>query len=123
MATPGYFRVPVSGELKGNALTITIGDTASSDFADTLKGRAVYVVLAPAAPLPYTMMSNIPVQKAQFILSRGLRTTAVLPVATAHRKPVVKTAARSFDRKEVVSNGDVTVTWKLDVKACNPACR
>jgi hypothetical protein len=70
------------------------------------------------------MMSSIPVQKAQFILSRGLRTTAVLPVVTStHGKPAVKTAAGSFDRKDVVSNGEVTVTWKLDVKACNPACR
>jgi hypothetical protein len=28
----------------------------------------------------------------------------------------------TFDRKEVVSNGEVTVTWKLQVKACNPDC-
>lgn len=63
-------------------------------------------------------------QKAQFILSRGLRTTAVLPVATATQgKNIVKTAAKTFDRKEVVSNGEVTVTWKLDVKACNPECQ
>lgn len=124
MATPGYFRVPVTGVLKGNELTITVGDAASNDFSDALKGRAVYVVLAPAAPIPYTMAANIPVQKAQFILSRGLRTTAVLPVATATQgKSIIKTAAKSFDRKEVVSNGEVTVTWKLDVKACNPECQ
>ena len=123
MATPSYFRVPVRGLLTGNELTITIGDTALNDFSDAVKGRAIYVVLAPAAPVPYTMLSNIPVQKAQFILSRGLRTTAVLPVATVGAKRVTKVAARSFDRKEVVSNGEVTVMWKLDVKACNPGCR
>jgi hypothetical protein len=123
MATPSYFRVPVKGLLKGKQLTITIGDAALNDFSDAVKGRAIYVVLPPAAPIPYTMQSSIPVQKAQFILSRGLRTTAVLPVATAGARPVTRVAAQSFDRKEVVSNGEVTVTWKLDVKACNPGCR
>jgi len=28
----------------------------------------------------------------------------------------------AFDRKEVVSNGEVTVTWKIQLKACNPGC-
>jgi hypothetical protein len=34
-----------------------------------------------------------------------------------------KTAVKTLDRKEVVSNGEVTVTWKIAVKACNPDCR
>jgi len=124
MATPGYFRVPVKGSLAGSELTVTVGDAAYNDFSDLVKGRAVYVVLAPAAPIPYVMASSLPVQKAQFILSRGLRTTGVLPVTTSGSGPsLMKVAVKTFDRREVVSNGEVTVTWKIDVKACNPDCR
>lgn len=123
MGTPGYFRVPVKGSLAGSELTITIGDAAYNDFSDLVKGRAVYVVLAPAAPIPYVLASDIPVQKAQFILSRGVRTTGALPVTTSSQgKAIVKTAVKTFERKEVVSNGEVTVTWNLQVKACNPDC-
>ena len=88
--------MPVKGSLKGTELTITVGDGAYNDFSEAVKGRAVYVVLAPAAPIPYTMMSNIPVQKAQFILSRGLRTTAVLDGDTSLDEVTADEAAARF---------------------------
>jgi len=125
MATPGYFRVPVKGRLDPNGqLTVTVGDHALNDFTEAVKGRVVYIMLPPASPIPYTMIATIPVQKAQFILSRGLRTTATMPVATrASGTSMVKVADQTFDRVEHVSNGEVTVTWKINVKACNPDCQ
>jgi len=121
--TPGYFRVPVTGSIAGTQLTLKVGEAAQNDFSAAVKGRAVYVLVSPAVPLPYTMASTIPLQKAQFIISRGLRTTAVMPIVTTTAgKAMIKTVTGTFDRKEVVSNGEVTVTWKIQLKACNPGC-
>jgi hypothetical protein len=123
MATPAYFRVPIKGELAGKQLKITVGEASLNDFTDAVKGQAIYVMVTPAVPIPQTLASNIPVQKGQFMLSRAMRTTGTLPISVATKdKLTIQTAQQSFTRKEVVSNGEVTVTWKLNVKACNPEC-
>ncbi|HXG87312.1 MAG TPA: hypothetical protein VNJ02_03170 [Vicinamibacterales bacterium] len=121
-ATPAYFRIPVKGKLQGDNLEITIGDTAMVDFSSQIKGRAYYLMIAPPV-LPYLLASDIPIEKAQFVISRGLRTTATMPLtSTTKGKQVFKIGDQTFTRKEVVSNGEVTVTWNLRVKACNPEC-
>ena len=123
MATPAYFRVPIKGELAGKQLKITVGDASLNDFTEVVKGRAIYVMLTPAAPIPQPLGANIPVQNGQFMLSRAMRTTGTLPITVATKgKLTIQTAEQTFTRKEVVSNGEVTVNWKLNVKACNPEC-
>jgi hypothetical protein len=123
MATPAYFRVPIKGELAGKQLKITVGDASLNDFTDLVKGRALYVMVTPAVPIPQPLAANLPVQNGQFMLSRAMRTTGTLPVTVATKgKMTIQTAEQSFTRQEVVSNGEVTVNWKLHVKACNPEC-
>lgn len=123
MGTPAYFRVPIKGELAGKTLKITVGETSLNDFTELVKGRAIYVMVTPAVPIPQTLKSDITVQNGQFMLSRAMRTTGTLPISVATKgKQTIQTAEQSFTRKEVVSNGEVTVTWQLNVKACNPEC-
>jgi hypothetical protein len=130
MASPTYFRIPVQGLLKSNKLAVTVNDVADNDFSDSIRGDVYYVVTVP--PLPEVLHSTLPVQKAQFIISRGLRKTAIFEIQPVdyettrsdmpHSKMLIKVASQNFQREEVVSKGEVTVRWNIDVKVCNPAC-
>jgi len=120
-ATPAYFRVPITGKLAGDTLTFTVADSAIIDFTEAVKARVLYVVYVSL--VPQTLSTNLPIQNAQFVLSRGVRTTASMPVtSTTKGKQLFKLAEQTFTRKEVVSNGEVTVRWNLQMKACNPEC-
>lgn len=119
--TPAYFRVPITGKLDGDTLTFTVADSAIIDFTEAVKARVLYVVYVSL--VPQTLSTSIPIQSAQFVLSRGVRTTGTMPVtSTTKGKQLFKLAEGAFTRKEVVSNGEVTVQWNLQMKACNPDC-
>ncbi len=124
LALPNYFLVPVTGTMSGDQVTIEVAPAAQMDFRKDLKGTAWYVSIPFAAMIPIVQKFDIPMQNAQFILSRALRNKATVAVATAKRPQgfLLKTIAQTFTRQEVVSNGEVTVKWNLNVKACNPEC-
>lgn len=71
MGTPGYFRIPVEGESIGEKVTLNILP-ALNDFSNLVKGRAFYVFFEPILPIPYFSQIEFPLQKAHFILSRGM---------------------------------------------------
>ena len=122
-ATPAYFLVPVKGTLVGDEITLQVGE-ATVDFSDGTKGTAHYVLLPPSGlPLPSVQKWDLPIQKAQFVLSRGLRKDATLPVTSATRGGVAfRTAQKTFTRTENDATSEYRVQWTVNVKACNPEC-
>jgi len=124
MALPNYFLVPVTGAMQGNSLTIEVAPAGQMDFRKDLRGTAWYVSIPYAAMIPIVQKFDLPMQNAQFILSRALRNKATVSVATEKRPQgfLLKTIDQTFTRQEVVSDGEVTVKWNVKVKACNPEC-
>ena len=126
MLLPNYFLIPVTGALAtdGNSLTIKVAEKGIKDFKEGLCAYAYYASMPRGSFIPIVQKFDIPMENAQFILSRGLRSPATVKVKTEKlpKGTLVKTIAETFTRTEVVSNGEVTVKWELKVKACNPAC-
>jgi len=126
MAIPHYFKVRVTGSYSlGDSITIEIAPKGQQDFLPGLHAVAYYVLLpSTIIPIPLVERFDIPIQNAQFILSRGLRNTSTMKVATgkSSKGSLLNTIEQTFTREEVVSDGEVTVKWNLKVKACNPEC-
>ena len=126
MAIPKYFKVRVTGSYSLNdSVTINIAPTGIVDFGKDLHSTAYYVLLPSAIiPIPLVEHFDIHMEDAQYILSRGLRNTSTMKVATgkSSKGSLLSTIEQTFTREEVVSNGEVTVKWNVNVKACNPEC-
>jgi hypothetical protein len=125
MAIPYYFSVPVTGTYNiDDRVTIDVAKNGRVDFND-LNANAYYVIVPSAIlPIPLVERFNIPIQTAQYILSRGLRSPATIKVKTtkAPNGSLLKTIEQTFTREEVVSDGEIKAKWNLKVKACNPEC-
>jgi len=124
-----YFKVPVTGALAadGNSVAIEVAQAATIDFKTGmletgLKATAYYVSLPQGTIIPIVQTFDIPMQSAQFILSRGLRSPATIKVKTEKlpKGQLVKMIDQTFTRTEDL--GDVKVNWNLKVKACSPNC-
>jgi hypothetical protein len=120
MGTPGYFRIPVEGEIIGEKVTLNILP-ALNDFSDAVKGRAFYVFFEPIVPIPYFSQIEFPIQKAHFILSRGMLEKSEYTIV-ANKAAKVSEIKRPFTRNWKSEKGDIRITWNVDVQACNPKC-
>ena len=123
LALPTYFKVPVTGVFAadGNTVVIEVASTAVKDFKG-LNANAFYASLPRGSMIPIVQRFDIPMQNAQFILSRGLRSPATVKVKTekSSKGQLVKTIEQTFTRAEDLN--DVKVNWNLKVKACSPNC-
>ena len=120
MGTPGYFRIPVEGEIIGEKVTLNILP-ALNDFSDLVKGRAFYVFFEPILPVPYFSEIEFPVQKAHFILSRGMMEKSEYNIV-ANKAAKASEIKRDFTRDWKSDKGDVRIKWNVGVRACNPKC-
>jgi hypothetical protein len=116
---PSSFSVPITGTLKGNQLTFTIPEGGGRDFSSQVVGRAIYVFLAPAAPLPSVQVARLDYQKAWWVLSRGTEgsPTFTVTVPAGQKYSLIQ---RSFSREQQMAR--FKVTFKVDIQACNPDC-
>ncbi len=120
MGTPGYFRIPVEGEIIGEKVTLNILP-ALNDFSDVVKGRAFYVFFEPVVPIPYFSQIEFPIQKAHFILSRGMLEKSEYTIV-ANKAAKASEIKRPFTRNWKSEKGDIRITWNVNVRACNPKC-
>lgn len=120
MGTPGYFRIPVEGEIIGEKVTLNILP-ALNDFSDLVKGRAFYVFFEPILPVPYFSQIEFPVQKAHFILSRGMMEKSEYNIV-ANKAAKASEIKRDFTRDWKSEKGDIRIKWNVGVRACNPKC-
>jgi len=123
LALPKSFKVPVNGVFAadGNTVVIEVASTAIKDFKG-LTANVYYASLPQGAMIPIVQRFDIPMQNAQFILSRGLRSPATVKVKTEKLSngKLMKTIEQTFKRTEDLD--DVIVYWDVKIKACSPEC-
>ena len=118
MALPHGFYIPVKGELHNGKITLNI-EEATKDLSDAIQAEIFYVFLEPSLPIPSVQRVDAPLQKAQFIFSRGMRAKPEFDVVTTKDQLKIE---RTFKRTEDLKDADILIEWKVDVKACNPSC-
>jgi hypothetical protein len=115
---PYAFLVPVHGIIDKKKMILEV-DKAVKDYGDNVKGTAWYILVEPSLPIPYVMTTDLPMVKAQFILSRGLRGKAEFDVTMDKKRATIQ---KTFTRTVKADNGEYKVDWLVKVKACNPNC-
>ena len=117
MGTPAYFHVPVQGELIGGKLILKLLD-AKVDFTDVVKNRLVLIAIHPALPIPMIKTFDFPVQKAQYVLTRGMQPRGgSLPefaVTVSGDKSIIQ---REFTRDFTSDDGSIRLICRVVVKA------
>ncbi|MGH9162374.1 MAG: hypothetical protein ACRD2X_20610 [Vicinamibacteraceae bacterium] len=111
--TPNYFYVPVEGELVKDRIVMKTLD-ARVDFSEMVKNRLILIYVPPVLPIPRITTFDFPIQKAQFILSRGIEDGGApeFKVAVEGDKQVID---RTFTRDE--QPGETKVNFVVSVRA------
>ncbi len=119
-AGPYSFLVPVHGIIDGDHMILEV-DKATKDYGDLVKGRTWYVLMDPTSPtpIPYIMRTDLPMVKAQFILSRGTHGKPSFPIVVNGETSTIE---KTFTRTAADAKGNYKVVWRIEIKACNPAC-
>lgn len=117
MGTPAYFFVPVQGELANGKITLRLMD-AKVDFTDLVKNRLVLVAVQPALPVPMIKTFDFPVEKAHYVLTRGMQPRGgSLPEFTITVSGDKSGISREFTRDATTPDGSVVLKCRVVVKA------
>jgi hypothetical protein len=117
MGTPGYFHVPVQGELVGGRIILKLLD-AKVDFTDVVKNRLVLIAIHPALPIPMIKTFDFPVEKAHYVLTRGMQPKGEsLPEFAITVSGDKSTIQREFTRDATSPDGSVKLKCRVVVKA------
>ncbi len=114
--TPAFFKVPVRGDLRGETVTIELGN-AVVDFDDA-RVKVVQILLPVLAMRIFVNDYALPYKGARFMMFRAMDDTP----AEFNVKRVGKTMVieRQFKRKK--NGSESSGTYNLSIKACNPGC-
>ncbi len=116
---PYAFLVPVHGLIDGDKIILEVDDAVKDYDSKIVRGLSLYILVEPSLPIPYVMRSDLPMVKAGFILSRGLRGKAIFDVKIDKKRSAIE---KVFHRTVKADNGEYKIVWKVEVKACNPEC-
>jgi hypothetical protein len=108
--TPAYFDVPVVAEMTGDTIKMQFKD-ARHDFLDAVKNRLLFVVVGI---VPDFKVFSFPIQKAHWILSKGLDDPAILNVTAGADGHVIDVTKRTHKDSP---NKSVLVDWVITIKA------
>jgi hypothetical protein len=117
MATPGYFRIPVEGEMNDGKLMLK-WLPATNDFSKAFAGKALYIFVIQ---VPLITIVDLPMQNASFIFSRAMGNIPTFDVIADAAK-TSQTITRAFTRNYDDPKGEFVIAMKINVKACNPGC-
>ncbi|HET6935281.1 MAG TPA: hypothetical protein VFI72_10610 [Candidatus Angelobacter sp.] len=115
---PTSFSIPVEGDFIKDKITPNLGN-AEHDI--DVKGKVVYIFLAPGVFIPDTVVAEAPYQTAYWIISRSIGMKPEFTV-TVDQKNRVSVIQRDFSRDADAPNGSYRLKFKASVKACNPEC-
>jgi hypothetical protein len=115
---PTSFSIPVEGDFIKDKITPNLGN-AEHDI--NVKGKVVYIFLAPGVYIPDVVTADAPYQTAQWIISRSIGMKPEFTV-TVDPKNRVSMIQREFSREANAPNGSYRLKFKASVKACNPEC-
>jgi hypothetical protein len=116
LTSPTSFYVPVTGQLAGGKITLTLG-AARTDFNDTYtRAHTFYVVISPTTlMLPVMGHFTLPYMNAHFILDHLIK--GDYPVGQAGKTMVLEMK----EDKSLPGPQNLGV-YTMDLKACNPSC-
>ena len=115
---PTSFSIPVEGDFVKDKITVHLGN-AEHDI--DVKGKVVYIFLAPGVFIPETITADAPYQTAQWIISRSIGMKPEFTV-TVDAKNQISIIQRDFPRDVKAPDGSYKLQFKASVKACNPQC-
>lgn len=115
---PTSFSIPVEGDFIKDKITPNLGN---ADHDIDVKGKVVYIFVAPGVFIPETVVAEAPYQTAHWIISRsiGMKPEFTVTVDTKNRISIIQ---REFSREANAPNGSYRLKIKASVKACNPEC-
>ena len=119
---PGYFNIPVTGELLGDKLTLRIEQAAIDLSPSVNKGRIVMIWLMSLPPFVHVEVATVPLSTARFAIARGIVDPApVFPITVdmGGNRSVIQ---RQFTRDHNDPGADIRVQFDVRVRACNPTC-
>jgi hypothetical protein len=108
--TPAYFDIPVIAEMTGENIKLQF-KPARVDFSDVVKNRLLFVV--HNGLYPDFRLFTFPIQKAHWILSKGLEDPAILtivPEGSGHAIRVKKQNHKDSPDKSVNVDWTITIT-------------
>ena len=118
MATPGYFQIPINGEIERDQLTLRVEEAAIDLLPATNKGKLVMIWFVP---MPHVEIATVPLQNARFIIARGIVEPApVFPIKVNDERASIE---RQFTRDHKDPVKDIRVQFRVSIKACNPGCQ
>jgi hypothetical protein len=116
MGEPATFVIPISGDLTGNVLHLTLGDAEKDFDPDVIQSETKLTIASPYTNyLPVKTSYKLPYKDARFIVQHFFRTP--LTVASAHGTQDVWVggyAERPADRSYA--------TYTFDGTICDPGC-
>jgi hypothetical protein len=113
---PGFFRVPVRGELRGKNVTLHLLDTNLGGPL-TFTEKKFLVMLSPLSMLTTTTY-GLPYKDGPFIIRRATHEAPLsLSVRYEGKTMVIE---ESYNRER--NSGDAIGKYRLHLKTCNPAC-
>lgn len=113
------FTIPVEGDFIGDKIVVRLAAAAQHDL--DLKGKVIYIFVAPGAFFPETVSADAPYQTAYWIISRGIGMKPEFTV-TIDQKNRISIISRDFSREAKGGDDSYTASFKASVKACNPEC-
>jgi hypothetical protein len=116
MGEPATFVIPISGDLTGNVLHLTLGDAQKDFDPDTIQSETKLTIASPYTNyLPVKTSYKLPYKDARFILQHFFRTP--LTIASSNGTQDVWVGGYA-DRPADRSNAD----YSMDGTICDPGC-
>lgn len=115
---PTSFSIPVEGDFVKDKVTVNLGN-AEHDI--NVKGKVVYIFVAPGVFIPDVITADAPYQTAQWIISRsiGMKPEFTVNIDAKNQVSIIQ---RDFTREAKAADGSYRLQFKASVKACNPQC-
>jgi len=115
---PQSFYVPVDAVRKEGEVVLNVREGGQVGLTQRYNQVKLYLVFM-SMMIPQLMEQSVPMESAEFVLSRGMRKDATFEIKNSGG---TQTIARSFTRNVPLQGGDVVVDFAVDVKACSPKC-
>jgi hypothetical protein len=118
---PIHFMLPVEGQIVGQTLTID-PPGAGSDTTVGTAAHVTYVVVTPLTLVPQTVKFDLPYVSALTVISRAMSDKSVQFPIAVDRQAKVSTIAKTLTYARNHPGAVAYGLYKMNVRACNPAC-
>ncbi len=115
---PHSFYVPVEAQRREDKIILNVKEGGQIGLSPAFNQARLYMVFMSMG-IPDIRQQTMPMQGAEFLLSRGMRKDASFEIKSSGG---TETIEKPFHREVTPEGSDVTVVFDVKVKACNPKC-